>query len=90
MFFLHLKRTFNDEYHDFMGTEMRQPKNTELGMCGQNYHQHYYRHPCLETMGGDPDWSPYTTLDYLTFELFDDNGDVYYIFFSSAFQSKRL
>ena len=73
-------------------------------MCGGDYHQYYYMHPCLETINGDPicrddmpftmlgqhylsNWSPYTTLDYLTFELFDDNGDIYYIFFSSAFQS---
>eukprot|EP01084_Bolivina_argentea_P164853 286535_1 len=76
-------RTFNGDYHDFMGR------------AGQQY---YYMHPCLTSTRDDMPFSilgyhyrvgisSVTTLDYITIELYDYNGDVYYVWLSTSIHS---
>ena len=83
-----------------MGANIRVPRAPRFGLGGGNYHTYYYMHPCLETVNGDPicrDDMPFsllghhyvvnsyfTTLDYLIFELYDANGDIYYLWLSGS------
>eukprot|EP01083_Nonionella_stella_P107624 311920_1 len=79
-------RTWNGALHAFQG----QPRN------GKN--QFYYIYPCAHSsvnhlpftvLGKHYQWGSKSVsgLDYITMQLYDDNGDIYYLWLSSSIHS---
>eukprot|EP01083_Nonionella_stella_P263575 895219_1 len=79
---------WNGNKHDFQG----QPTVNFSGVFKEQY---YYMYPCAGSSftdmpfaisGRHYHWNglPVTGLDYITIELYDDNGDVHFLWFSSS------